>query len=88
MPAAGVLSVWRALAGEFRKTRLGGSRNGAVPGLPEPPGAVSIERLKPALNRALESGAIKKNGAADADTAEIVYWEPITPHITKDDFER
>jgi hypothetical protein len=38
--------------------------------------------------QALKSGAVKKNPAADESTAEIVYWEPITPHITKEDFVR
>jgi hypothetical protein len=49
---------------------------------------VSAQAINGTLNRALESGAVAKNGAADENTAEIVYWEPITPHITKDDFER
>jgi hypothetical protein len=34
----------------------------------------------------VKSGALKKNVAADERTAEIVYWEPITPHIGKEDF--
>jgi hypothetical protein len=40
------------------------------------------------LIQAQKSGAVKKNSAADEATAEIVYWEPITPYITKDDFTR
>lgn len=40
------------------------------------------------MTQALGSGAVGKNAAADENTAEIVYWEPITPHIAKDDFER
>jgi hypothetical protein len=31
---------------------------------------------------------VKKNAAMDENTAEMVYWEPITPYITKDDFMR
>lgn len=49
---------------------------------------VSAQAINITLNHALESGVVRKNEAADASTAEIVYWEPITPHIGKDDFER
>jgi hypothetical protein len=48
----------------------------------------SAQTINSTLNQAMESGAVRKNEAADENTAEIVYWEPITPHITKDDFER
>jgi len=48
----------------------------------------SAQTINTALTRALESGTVKKNAAADESSAEMVYWEPITPHITKDDFER
>jgi len=48
----------------------------------------SAQAINGTLNHARESGAVAKNAAADEHTAEIVYWEPITPHITKDDFER
>jgi hypothetical protein len=48
----------------------------------------SAQTINSTLNKALESGTVKRNGAADENNAEIVYWEPITPHITKDDFER
>jgi hypothetical protein len=37
---------------------------------------------------AVKSGVLKTNVAADERTAEIVYWEPITPHIGKEDFVR
>jgi hypothetical protein len=40
------------------------------------------------LVQAQKNGAVKSNPAADESTAEIVYWEPITPYITKDDFTR
>jgi hypothetical protein len=49
---------------------------------------ISAQAINVTLNHAVESGAVKKNGAADENTAEIVYWEPISPHIGKDDFER
>ena len=48
----------------------------------------SAQAVNDTLNQALESGAVGKNTAADGSAAEIVYWEPISPHITKDDFER
>jgi hypothetical protein len=48
----------------------------------------SAQAIDSTLNQALERGAVAKNAAADESTAEIVYWEPITPYITKDDFER
>jgi hypothetical protein len=35
-----------------------------------------------------KSEAVKKNAAADETAAEIVYWEPIKPYISKDDFVR
>jgi hypothetical protein len=38
------------------------------------------------LMQARKSGIVKVN--ADATGAEIVYWEPITPYITRDDFAR
>jgi hypothetical protein len=49
---------------------------------------VSAQAVNEMLMEALKSGKVKKNAAADESTAEIVYWEPITPHITKDDFVR
>jgi hypothetical protein len=49
---------------------------------------VSAQAINSTLTKAMESGTVRKNEAADEKTAEIVYWEPITPHITKDDFER
>jgi len=48
----------------------------------------SAQALNDTLIDALKSGRVKKNAAADENTAEIVYWEPITPYITKDDFVR
>jgi hypothetical protein len=49
---------------------------------------LSAQAVNETLQQALKSGAIKNNAAADMSTAEIVYWEPITPYITKDDFVR
>lgn len=49
---------------------------------------VSLQAVNDTLTEALKSGAVKKNSAADEKTAEIVYWEPITPYVTKDDFVR
>jgi len=40
------------------------------------------------LLSAQKSGTVKKNAAMDGSTMETVYWEPITPYITKDDFTR
>jgi hypothetical protein len=48
----------------------------------------SAQVVHDALIGAQKNGAVKKNAAADGTTAEIVYWEPITPYITKDDFIR
>ena len=48
----------------------------------------SAQAVNETLMDALKSGAVKKNAAADEGTAEIVYWEPITPYVTKDDFVR
>jgi hypothetical protein len=48
----------------------------------------SAQAINSTLTQALQSGAVGKNSAADESTAEITYWEPITPYITKDDFER
>jgi heme-degrading monooxygenase HmoA len=48
----------------------------------------SAQAIHATLTKAIETGAVRKNAAADDSTAEIVYWEPISPHITKDDFER
>jgi hypothetical protein len=49
---------------------------------------VSAQAVHDTLTQALKSGAVQKNAAADESTAELVYWEPITPYITKDDFVR
>jgi hypothetical protein len=48
----------------------------------------SAQAVNDTLTEALKSGAVKKNAAADESTAEIVYWEPITPYVIKDDFLR
>src|SRR5215475_1176020 len=48
----------------------------------------SVQDVNDTLQQALKRGAAKNNPAADLVTAEIVYWEPITPYITKDDFVR
>jgi hypothetical protein len=49
---------------------------------------VGVQAVHDTLIAAQKAGSIKKNAAADEATAEIVYWEPITPYITKDDFTR
>jgi hypothetical protein len=48
---------------------------------------VSAQVVNETLQQGLKNG-VKDNPAADMSTAEIVYWEPITPYITKDDFVR
>jgi hypothetical protein len=48
----------------------------------------SAQAIHDAWMQALKSGAVKKNAATDESTAETVYWEPITPHIGKEDFVR
>ena len=48
---------------------------------------VSAQVVNETLQQGLKN-AVKDNPAADMSTAEIVYWEPITPYITKDDFVR
>ena len=48
----------------------------------------SAQVVHDTLIGAQKNGAVKKIAAADETTAEIVYWEPITPYITKDDFVR
>jgi len=40
------------------------------------------------LLSAQNNGTVKKNVAVDETTVELVYWEPITPYITKEDFMR
>ena len=49
---------------------------------------VSAQAVNDALTNALKSGTVQKNSVADETTAEIVYWEPITPYVTKDAFVR
>jgi hypothetical protein len=49
---------------------------------------LSAQTINETLQEAVKRGAIRNNAAADMSTAEIVYWEPITPYITKDDFVR
>jgi len=48
----------------------------------------SAQAIHETLMGALQSGTVKTSVAADERTAETVYWEPITPHISKDDFVR
>jgi hypothetical protein len=48
----------------------------------------SAQMAQDTLISAQNSGTVLKNTAADESTAEVVYWEPITPYITKDDFMR
>jgi len=49
---------------------------------------LSAQAVNDTLQQAVKSGTVKNNPAADMSTAEIVYWEPITPYVTKDDFVR
>jgi hypothetical protein len=48
----------------------------------------SAQAVQDTLSSAQNSGLIQKNAATDQGTAEMVYWEPITPYITKNDFMR
>ena len=48
----------------------------------------SAQGVHDTLIQGQKSGAVTKNSFADQSTAEVVYWEPITPYITKDDFAR
>jgi hypothetical protein len=48
----------------------------------------SAQAVHDRLAKAQGTGAVKKHAAMDEATAEIVYWAPITPYITKDDFMR
>jgi hypothetical protein len=48
----------------------------------------SAQAVQDTLSSAQKSGLIQKNAATDQGTAEMVYWEPITPYITKNDFMR
>ena len=47
----------------------------------------SAQAAQDALVAATKAGKVKA-AAIDEKTAEIVYWLPITPYVTKDDFER
>jgi hypothetical protein len=48
----------------------------------------SAQVVNATLVQARKSGTVKANAAADPAGAEIVYWEPITPYITREDFAR
>jgi heme-degrading monooxygenase HmoA len=48
----------------------------------------SAQAVHDVLVHAQKAGVVKENPAADENAAEKVYWEPITPHITKGDFVR
>ena len=48
----------------------------------------SAQAVYDTLLSAQKNGTVKKNDAMDGSTMETVYWEPITPYITKDDFTR
>jgi hypothetical protein len=48
----------------------------------------SAQAVQDTLSSAQNSGLIQKNAATDQGTEEMVYWEPITPYITKNDFMR
>ena len=49
---------------------------------------MSAQAVDDTFMKALKSGSVKKNADDPESAAEMVYWEPITPYITKDDFER
>ena len=49
---------------------------------------VNAQTIHNALLEAQKNGTLKNNPAADESSAEAVYWEPITPYITKADFSR
>jgi len=49
---------------------------------------VSAQAVHDTLMKAKQNGAVSANPFTDTKTAEEVYWEPISPYITKDDFER
>jgi hypothetical protein len=49
---------------------------------------LSAQEVNKTLMDATKSGAVKANAAADMSTAEMVYWLPISPYITRDDFAR
>jgi hypothetical protein len=44
--------------------------------------------LNKVLGEATKAGTVKPNPAASAADAQIVFWEPISPYITREDFER
>jgi len=48
----------------------------------------TAQSVNETLQRALQNGTVLNNPAADMSTAELVYWEPITPYLTKQDFVR
>ncbi len=48
----------------------------------------SAQEINDTLLQAKKSGKITDNPAADLAAADIVYWEPISPYVTRDDFER
>jgi hypothetical protein len=48
----------------------------------------SAQAVNTTLTQAQKSGAVKTNTGADPATAEIVYWEPISPYVTRDLFAR
>jgi hypothetical protein len=83
------LQGWMAVQ-RFRMTDTPGRAPGTKPkylSVWEAEGA-SAQAVNDTWMEALKSGALKKNTATDEGTAELVYWEPITPYVTKDDFVR
>ena len=46
--------------------------------------ALSVQAVNDTLVKARKAGTVKANPAADMSMAEIVYWEPITPYITRE----
>jgi hypothetical protein len=48
----------------------------------------SAADLNKVMIEATKAGTLKPNPAASTGDAEIVFWEPISPYITPEDFER
>jgi hypothetical protein len=49
--------------------------------------AQSAQAAQDTLTQAIKNGTVK-SAPIDEKTAEFIYWEPITPYITREDFER
>jgi hypothetical protein len=49
---------------------------------------LTAQEVNTTLMEAMKSGSVKANPHADMSTAEMVYWIPISPYITREDFAR